>query len=816
MKLRIGHRVWLVISLLLFLFFSTSAVSYMLTKRIEDSVNQLAYVDDVSLQAVTTMDARLEEIVRATTVYALNAGDVDREHLKALVFEFSNAATTYMRLSTVADQRRLANDALKSFTVLHQLSDEIIVVSDRSRAETAALRSAQRAIESAIDKRILDLVDRTGGVSKEKLIAVLGMDTSFDGVVSGFEDYLDVPDAAVREKVLSHSTEFNAFINKFLAAGPTVDERDWAEGIRDRISSLSTAGAGVMHLIDRKQDLLVRISDRHSELKRYLVLRITPHIETARVWAGHKVNLSTFTAIWFLLAMTGVGVVMGAGAAVMLTRGIVKPIEALTEGTDAIGQGNLEHRIAIQSDDELGRLAAAFNRMAENRQQSEEALRNLAHHDPLTQLPNRALFHERLTEALDTGGRVNRMVAVHFLDLDHFKDVNDTLGHPAGDLLLQQVSERLKACLRKSDTVARLGGDEFAVIQTNLVDDSGITVLAERMVEALTTPFDLGDERVHTGTSVGITVFPQDGTVADNLLKNADQALYRAKQEGRAKYRLFDPNMNAEIQARKTLEIDLREALESEGQIFLTYQPQIEIATGRIAGVEALVRWHHPERGMISPGEFIPVAEQTRLIGRITEIVLREACRQGKAWRDDGLPDMRMSVNLSPADFKRHDVVDMITGILDDTGFDPHLLELEITEGMVMSGVEAVIETLHKLHAIGVELAIDDFGTGFSSMSYLKKFPVDRLKIDQSFMRGIENNVEDRSITKAIIKLGHSLGLKVIAEGVETEEQMEFLRIRHCQEAQGYLISRPIEAEELAEFIRGYSPQVHAVEEKIA
>ena len=816
MKLRIGHRVWLVISLLLFLFFSTSAVSYMLTKRIEDSVNQLAYVDDVSLQAVTTMDARLEEIVRATTVYALNAGDVDREHLKALVFEFSNAATTYMRLSTVADQRRLANDALKSFTVLHQLSDEIIVVSDRSRAETAALRSAQRAIESAIDKRILDLVDRTGGVSKEKLIAVLGMDTSFDGVVSGFEDYLDVPDAAVREKVLSHSTEFNAFINKFLAAGPTVDERDWAEGIRDRISSLSAAGAGVMHLIDRKQDLLVRISDRHSELKRYLVLRITPHIETARVWAGHKVNLSTFTAIWFLLAMTGVGVVMGAGAAVMLTRGIVKPIEALTEGTDAIGQGNLEHRIAIQSDDELGRLAAAFNRMAENRQQSEEALRNLAHHDPLTQLPNRALFHERLTEALDTGGRVNRMVAVHFLDLDHFKDVNDTLGHPAGDLLLQQVSERLKACLRKSDTVARLGGDEFAVIQTNLVDDSGITVLAERMVEALTTPFDLGDERVHTGTSVGITVFPQDGTVADNLLKNADQALYRAKQEGRAKYRLFDPNMNAEIQARKTLEIDLREALESEGQIFLTYQPQIEIATGRIAGVEALVRWHHPERGMISPGEFIPVAEQTRLIGRITEIVLREACRQGKAWRDDGLPDMRMSVNLSPADIKRHDVVDMITGILDDTGFDPHLLELEITEGMVMSGVEAVIETLHKLHAIGVELAIDDFGTGFSSMSYLKKFPVDRLKIDQSFMRGIENNVEDRSITKAIIKLGHSLGLKVIAEGVETEEQMEFLRIRHCQEAQGYLISRPIEAEELAEFIRGYSPQVHAVEEKIA
>ena len=607
-----------------------------------------------------------------------------------------------------------------------------------------------------------------------------------------------------------------SFIDKFLAANPTADEQNWADGIRTRISSLSTAGAGIMHLIDRKQTLLTHYDDRHSELKRYLVLRITPHIETARIWASNKVNLSTFTAIWFLLAMTGVGVVMGAGSAIMLTRGIVKPIEALTEGTDAIGQGNLEHRIAIHSDDELGRLASAFNRMAENRQQTEETLRNLAHHDPLTQLPNRALFHERLTEALDTGGRVNRMVAVHFLDLDHFKDVNDTLGHPAGDLLLQQVSERLKACLRKSDTVARLGGDEFAVIQTNLVDDSGITVLAERMVEALTTPFDLADERVNTGTSIGITVFPQDGTVADNLLKNADQALYRAKQEGRAGYRMFDPNMNAEIQARKALEVDLREALDSEDQIFLTYQPQIEIATGRIAGVEALVRWRHPVRGMVSPGEFIPVAEQTRLISQITEIVLRAACRQGKAWRDAGLPDMRVSVNLSPADFKRPDVVDMITGILDDTGFDAHSLELEITEGMVMSGVEEVIETLHKLHAIGVELAIDDFGTGFSSMSYLKKFPVDRLKIDQSFMRGIENNVEDRSITKAIIKLGHSLGLKVIAEGVETEEQLEFLRIRHCQEAQGYLISRPIEADEFAVFVKNYTPEARAPEERIA
>lgn len=514
-----------------------------------------------------------------------------------------------------------------------------------------------------------------------------------------------------------------------------------------------------------------------------------------------NVSFSISITIWFLLTMTLLGVVIGGFAAVMLTRGIVQPITKLTAGAEAIGKGELDHRIDIVSDDELGELAASFNRMAENRQRSEKTLRDYAHHDALTKLPNRAYFQIRLTEALDNARRAGWLVAVHFLDLDHFKDVNDTLGHPAGDDLLKQVSARLLACVRTTDTVARLGGDEFAIIQSNVNHQHGITVLAERVVASIAEPFTLDREQVFTGTSIGITVFPHDDTDPDQLLKNADLALFRAKQEGRSNYRLFDPVMNEEIHARKALEQDIRQALE-QGDFFLNYQPQINIASGRITGVEALVRWKHPERGMVSPAEFIPVAEQARLINRLTDGVLREACEQARAWHDKGIPAITMSVNLSPADFKRQDIISTVTSILDASGWPPKYLEFEITEGMVMSGVESVIATLNELHEIGVGLAIDDFGTGFSSMNYLKQFPLDRLKIDQSFVRDVLTSEEDASITKAIIQLGHSLGLKVIAEGVESEQQLAFLREWGCDEAQGYYFSRPIPPEELAEMLQ--------------
>ncbi|MCH9020480.1 MAG: EAL domain-containing protein [Proteobacteria bacterium] len=553
----------------------------------------------------------------------------------------------------------------------------------------------------------------------------------------------------------------------------------------------------VAHLLTKRIDSDVTQLVRAAEFVLEEGSGETEAAELARSLADWKATGTIDLTVWFLLSMTLFGVVVGITAAIALSRGLIRPILELVAGAEAIGEGKLDHRIAIDSEDEIGILAEAFNRMAETRQESEESLRKSAHHDALTKLPNRTYFQIRLDEALDNARRAGRMVAIHYLDLDHFKDVNDTLGHPAGDDLLKQVSARLLACVRKTDTVARFGGDEFAIIQANLNHQDGIAVLAERMVESIAAPFKLDQEQVFTGTSIGITVFPHDDSDPDRLFRNADLALYQAKQEGRNNYRLYDPAMNEELRARKALEQDIRQALD-EGAFFLNYQPQIEIASGRITGVEALVRWRHPERGMVSPAEFIPVAEQARLISRLTDGLLREACEQAKAWQDAGLPPIRVSVNLSPADFKRTDIVSTVTGILDECGLTPRYLELEITEGMVMSGVESVIATLNELHALGVALAIDDFGTGFSSMNYLKQFPLDRLKIDQSFVRDVLTSEEDAGITKAIIQLGHSLGLKVIAEGVETERQLVFLRVWGCDEAQGYYFSRPILPEKMA------------------
>ena len=536
--------------------------------------------------------------------------------------------------------------------------------------------------------------------------------------------------------------------------------------------------------------------------------RLFPLVRSARVKVERDVSFSISFAIWFLLSMTLFGVVVGAGAAIALTRGLVHPILQLTAGAEAFGEGNLDHRIQIRSDDEMGQLAASFNRMAESRQEAEETLRDQAHHDPMTKLPNRVLFQIRLAEALDNARRVSRTVAVHCLDLNKFKDVNDTLGHPAGDLLLRQVAERLNECIRKSDTVARIGGDEFAIIQTNLTNNSGIATLAGRVIDSLAMPFDLNDERVYTGTSIGISTYPHDGSEADTLLKNGDLALYRAKhmgrQDGRGRYLLFDGTMNAEVQARKSLEQDLRRALEND-ELYINYQPQIDIETGRIIGAEALVRWRHPERGIVSPGEFIPVAEQAGLVNQLTEIVLTKACAQTKAWQKTVLPDFRVSVNLSPADFKRKDIVAVITRVLDESELDARSLELEITEGMVMSSAESVIATLNELHDLNIDLAIDDFGTGFSSLTYLKQFPVDRLKIDQAFVRDVLTDKDDASITEAIINLGHNFGLTVIAEGVESAEQLEFLRQQGCDEAQGYYISRPLDTVDVADFVTSFT-----------
>ncbi len=443
------------------------------------------------------------------------------------------------------------------------------------------------------------------------------------------------------------------------------------------------------------------------------------------------------------------------------------------------------------------------------RKQAEDRIRHLAGHDTLTGLPNRALFHDRLEQALSTAQRDGKFVAVLFLDLDHFKDINDTLGHPAGDQLLIQVAARLRECARRSDTVARFGGDEFAIIAASTDKGRGATILAGRVIEALSRTFVISGQEVRTSTSVGITMSPTDGTDADKLLRCADLALYRAKENERGTYQFYDRQMDLEIRARKELERDLAQALERQ-QLSLRYQPQIDLTTGRPSGAEALLRWHHPQRGEVPPSVFIPVAESTGVIVPIGEWVLRNACAEAKRWQEHGLPPIPVAVNLSPVQVRKRTLVETVSRVLDETSLAPSQLDLEVTEGTVMDDTPLMTKRLGQLCDLGVSLTIDDFGTGYSSLAYLKRFPVDKLKIDQSFVRDITTDQSDAAIARTVILLGHSLDMRVVAEGVETAEQLSMLRSCNCDQVQGYYFSRPLTAEAFAHWLSQYADDPQA------
>src|SRR4051794_29857443 len=429
-----------------------------------------------------------------------------------------------------------------------------------------------------------------------------------------------------------------------------------------------------------------------------------------------------------------------------------------------------------------------------------EDIHRLAHHDTLTGLPNRVLLQDRLGQALARVRREGDGVAVMLVDLDDFKGVNDTLGHVAGDRLLRLVAGRLGGAVRASDTLARLGGDEFAIAQPGLRAPESAAVLARKLLAALAAPFVLGGHELHVAASIGVALFPGDGRDADGLLKAADLALYRAKQEGRGRFRFFEAAMDAEARRRRRVERELRQAL-GRGELTLVYQPQLDLATGRIEGVEALARWDHPERGPVPPGEFVPVAEASGLIMPLGAWVLREACRQAAAWRREGLA-LTMAVNVSPAQLRHPDGLEAVGEALRASGLEPGVLGLEITEGVLMETFgRAADEVLRGLAARGVGLAIDDFGTGYSSLAYLRRLPARRIKVDRSFVRGIGADPEDEAVVRAIVTLGHALGKAVVAEGVETEVQLAFLRELGCDAAQGFLLARPQPAVEVRQLL---------------
>ncbi|MFZ5640685.1 MAG: EAL domain-containing protein, partial [Bacillota bacterium] len=423
------------------------------------------------------------------------------------------------------------------------------------------------------------------------------------------------------------------------------------------------------------------------------------------------------------------------------------------------------------------------------------------YHDPLTGLPNRILFNDRLALALVQAQPNQDMLAVLFLDLDRFKIVNDMLGHAVGDRVLKEVAGRIKECLQKSDTIARLGGDEFTILLPRISHEEDAAKVAQKIIQAFQLPWMLGNQEFHITVSVGIALYPNDGDDAESLLKHADTAMCRAKDQGRNNYQLYTPAMNAKIMERLTMENSLRYALK-RNEFTVFYQPQVNTASGQITGMEALVRWLHPDRGLVGPVEFIPLAEDTGLIIPIGEWVLHTACAQNKAWQESGLQPVRVTVNISACQFQQQNLVNTVAQALKQTGLDPQWLELEITESALMQDLDFTIKVLQDLRDMGVRISVDDFGTGYSSLNYLKRFPIHTLKIDRSFVRDITDNPEDAAIVSAIIVLAHNLNLNLIAEGVETPDQLAFLKHCRCCEMQGYLFSKPLPAGEFEKLLR--------------
>ena len=424
-----------------------------------------------------------------------------------------------------------------------------------------------------------------------------------------------------------------------------------------------------------------------------------------------------------------------------------------------------------------------------------------AEHDFLTGLPNRMLLNDRIGQAIAMAPRHRKQVAILFLDLDGFKHINDSLGHPIGDKLLQSIAKRLVDCVRRSDTVSRQGGDEFVVLLSEAEQWEDAAVIARKILQAVAETHSIDDRDLHITTSIGVSVFPDDGRDAETLIKNADTAMYQAKEHGRQNFQFFKPEMNVRAVERQSIEESLRHAIERQ-EFVLHYQPIIDLKTYKITGAEALIRWSHPTRGLISPAQFIPIAEDSGLIVPIGIWVLREACRQAEVWRAEGLPLTSMAVNVSARELRSFTFLEGLCATLDETGMNPKFLDLELTESVLMTQVAATASVLQVLREKGVQVSVDDFGTGYSSLSYLRKFPIDALKIDQSFVRQITTEGDDASLVTAVINMARSLKLRVIAEGVETLEELTFLQSQLCDEAQGYYFSRPVLPQEFAELLR--------------
>jgi len=526
----------------------------------------------------------------------------------------------------------------------------------------------------------------------------------------------------------------------------------------------------------------------HGKVIVYLQLDLKPIVKS--------VQANAWTLLVWLVAVVTIAIVL---ISLVMQRILVAPVEALRAFAERRGGGAFPYTGGAGDDITViaNSLTDAFNAKSSN----EQRLAGLAQTDGLTGLGNRLQFKSRLNEEIASAGDSGQMIGVMILNIDSFKAVNDSLGHDVGDAILKRTAALLETCKRPEDTIARLGSDEFGVILTNVNSPEDAAEAAVRFIRAVGAPFHVAGHDLQQTACVGLKLFPQDGRDTDVLLKNADLALSRAKQEGSGACILYRHELHLRAMERNAIERDLRAAL-AQKQFVLYYQPKIDLTTGKLKGSEALIRWCHPERGIVAPDLFIPVAEKCGIIGDVTKWVLQEACRQVRAWQDAGLKNVSVAVNVSAVDLRRPDFTDIVANTLVACGLSPQYLEIEVTESMVMRDVDLVIGTLRRLRSLGVGIGIDDFGTGYSSLAYLKRFPVKRLKIDRSFINDIADGRSGEILPKVIVDLGHALGLEVLAEGVENRAQLDTLRALGCDEVQGYLLSRPLPADEFADYAR--------------
>ena len=502
-----------------------------------------------------------------------------------------------------------------------------------------------------------------------------------------------------------------------------------------------------------------------------------------------------------LLIVALVATLIGTAATLYAFHLLLAPVALTAQALRKYLDQKILPNLPTHFQDEAGSLMANTSRTLHHLDQTIE---HTTSYDNITGLPNRELFQTRLQQAIAQSQQNSQQLAVIALDLDNLKELNSTLGRKVGDSLLRAVARRLSPCLHRSGFLARLGGDDFGILQTELTNSENLNSLSQELLAILAKPFSLFGKEVYARTYAGITIYPFDGTTAEQLLQNADVAVHQARHLEQCSCQFYSDQMNARLQRRLALEEQLRYALR-RGEMFLHYQPRIALGNNRPLAAEALLRWHSPQLGLVSPAEFIPIAEANGLIIPLGEWVLRSACTQNRLWQQEGVPSIRVSVNLSARQFMQDDLLDMIDRVLTETGLDPAYLELEVTESLLIENVERAIETLQQLKKRGIALSLDDFGTGYSSLNYLQKFPIDTLKIDRSFVEGVASNPDDAAIAKGIIALAHSLQLKITAEGVETQAQLDYIKAYGCHEAQGYYFSKPLSAYSLVDFLASFS-----------